>query len=130
MTKVVLYENGKASEVLIDSTEVYSFSTEMLSGIENVLRLAVDSNYMNEIKSKEKAIEIYFPAHLKVQTNYLGPMEIDRIFIPLSGDLSGTKESPVSTVIISENGNYISTPYRLPNGFSIIEKFTSKLLNE
>lgn len=130
--KIYFYHSGSRSDINlkeIDLKEVEGIIKELAAGTSEIMRSYVDEEELNEIRSKESAIEIYLNNILTINSDELGELKLKKILIPLTGDYSGTEESPVASVFIGEE-EYISNPFRNLQGFPLVKKLQEKITSK
>ena len=87
--KAYTYANGTKSEQRLtapDQETVKSIITELFNGTSDMLRVRVDDDRINDIRNKERAIEIVFDELQTFKSKDLGSFSIRRLFVPLTGD--------------------------------------------
>lgn len=109
---IFLYDNGKKSEIKLsssDQTELLNTVYELLKNIDDEYRLYVDSERVELIKKNDKAIEIIFDKEKAIITKSKGTINLDRLLIPLTGDLSYDQNENRVT-ILTGNPDYSGSP--------------------
>jgi len=120
-----LYEHGVKKVVTIESKsereEMESLVTELVKGTDDMLRLLVDKIRINELKNTEIGVEIVFPKKVMLTSTKMGKYEVDKLFIPFTGDFIGNGEDTMTTIFLA-NGAYISGPLRNSKGLKIVDR--------
>jgi hypothetical protein len=119
---VIFYENGNQSVYTKNYNDLDSYLDSIFINTDDMLRLVVNAEYMKNIKNNNSAVEISFGETKTFQTKSYGQFKINKVFIPLSGDLAGTSGSPVVTLIISENNEYSGTAFRANNALNTLNE--------
>jgi hypothetical protein len=127
--KIYFFDSGTRSDINIkeiNPKEAENIIKELVAGTSEIMRSYVDEESLNEIRSKESALEIFFNDFLQVNSDEFGELKFKKIFIPLTGDYSGTEESPVASIFIGEE-EYLSNPFRNPEGFRLVKKLLKNI---
>lgn len=88
---IYMYENGNKTQLKLsssDQTELLNIVKKLFSDIDDELRLYVDSERVESIKKEDKVLEIILNKETALSTKNQGVYKLDRLLIPLSGDLS------------------------------------------
>ena len=128
--KIYFYNSGSRSDInlkKIDLKETEGIIKELIAGTSEIMRSYVDEEGLNNIRSAESAVEIFYNELLTINSEELGELKFKKIFIPLTGDYSGTEKSPVATIFIGEE-EYVSNPFRNLQGFPLVKKLQEKII--
>lgn len=123
--KINLYESGSVTVYNKNFDDLKPFIDNVFKNTDEILRLYADAEYLNNIKNNYSAIEIEFSEAKPFQSSATGQINLKKIFIPLSGDLAGNQDSPIVTLIIGENSEYISSPFRANNALNSLNEMVS-----
>lgn len=110
--KIYLYDKGIKSEIKLSSSEqseLPGIIHEMFSDINSEMRLHVDTERAESIKNENKACEIVFDEEISLKTKNKGSYKIQRLMIPLSGDLSGDPNEN-RIIFLTGNPEYSGSP--------------------
>ena len=119
---VDLYIKGKKTSLSLSKPEVQQIvqsCEEQLQQADDILRLAVSSEAIEDIKQGETALEILYgsPKTFVIGFNK-NTVEVDRLLIPLTGDFAAAGQM---TTIFLGKGKYMAGPYRNKQGTSAIQ---------
>ena len=129
--KIYFFDSGTRSDINIKEVnvkEVGDIVKDLVAGTSEIMRSYVDEEGLNEIRSNDSAVEIFFNNAIIINSEELGELKFRKIFIPLTGDYSGTEESPVASVFIGEE-EYISNPLRNQQGYPLVKKLKEKIIS-
>jgi len=123
---VDLYINGKKTSLSLSKPEVQQIvqtCEEQLQQADGILRLAVSSEAIEEIKQSAAALEILYgsPKTFVIGFNK-NTVEVDRLLIPLTGDFA----AQVTTIFLGK-GKYMAGPYRNKTGTSAIQSILEQM---
>ncbi|MCB0727874.1 MAG: hypothetical protein KDD00_10445 [Ignavibacteriae bacterium] len=110
--EIYIYENGNKSVVKLSSSEkseLLNIIDELFSDIDDELRLYVDPERVEEIKKDDKALEIVFDKETELITKNRGKYKLDRLLIPLTGELSLNKNEN-NIIFLTGNPDYAGSP--------------------
>lgn len=120
-----LFEHGIKRVIVIDSKserqELEKLLTDLVAGSDDMLRLLVDKKRINELKNTEIGVELVFPHKLMLSSKKMGEFEVDKLFIPFSGEFVGKGDDTMSTIFLA-NGAYISGPLRNSKGLKMVNR--------
>lgn len=122
--KVITYSNGTPSSVTLkddDNKKVRQLITQLLLKTDDMLRVYFDEERINDIKLKEKCIELLFEKSEMFETGISGEMNINKILIPFSGDFQATEQIDVVTILIGED-EYSSGPLTASGGYHLLQE--------
>jgi len=127
-----LFEHGVKKVFTIESKsereEIVHLVTELVKGTDDMLRLLVDKKRINELKNTEIGIEIIFPKKVMLTSDKIGEFEVDKLYIPFTGDFIGKGDDTMSTIFMA-NGAYISGPLRNSKGRKMVKQIQTLLKN-
>lgn len=122
--KVITFTNGEKTELKINSEDAGKIKTivsELLINTDDMLRLHIDEDRINELKLNEKCIEVIFDSTRIFNTGFLGETAIKKILLPMSGDFQASENIDIVTIIIGED-EYLSGPLTISGGFKLFEE--------
>lgn len=112
--KIVYYHKGEETILnpkLSEFPDLIKTTENLLINADDLLRLAVNSRLIQQIKSEESAIEVIFPKPIELTVTYnKNIIRPDRILIPLSGEFVGEGENPAAVIFVGYP-DYSSGPY-------------------
>lgn len=120
--KILYYENGKTTELKFaaqDEQRLGEILEELLMLTNDMLRVYLDIETIEELKQNEICLEVLFPESVTLKTGFLGDVTLDRILIPLSGDYAGSEAIDSVTILTGED-EYSSGPLTAAGGFKYI----------
>lgn len=110
--EIYIYENGNKSVVKLSSSEkseLLNIIDDLFSDIDDELRLYVDPERVESIKNEDKALEIVFDNETELATKSRGKYKLDRLLIPLTGELSLNKNEN-NIIFLTGNPDYAGSP--------------------
>jgi len=126
--KAYTYANGTKSEQQLtapDQETVKTIIAELFKGTSDMLRVRVDDDRINDIRNKERAIEIVFDELQTFKSKDLGSFSIRRLFVPLTGDYVGDAKNPSATLFPANDDGFMSGPLENPNGYNALLRLDS-----
>jgi hypothetical protein len=119
--KCFYFKQGNYKEIDIKSPDRLNHHLEkLINETDDVLKLLVSEERINDIKKEESGIEIIYTEKTSIKSSKLGQFLIDRILIPFEGTFVGDSSSPVVTIFIGDS-TYISGPLRNSNGLNDLD---------
>jgi hypothetical protein len=126
--KAYTYAHGTKAERRLtapDQETVKTIIAELFEGTSDMLRVRVDDDRINDIRTKERAIEIVFDQLQTFKSNDLGSFSIRRLFIPVTGDYVGDPTTPSATLFPADDDGFMSGPLGNPNGYNVLVRLDS-----
>lgn len=124
---VEVIKNSSAEKVSLDrdlQKRVFQLITSLIEESDDVLRLMVTEDRINEIKENEESIEIVFNSKKEFESVQLGGESIKKILLPLTGEFIGSPEDPIITIFIGDD-DYFSGPLRNSIGYQKLMEIKS-----
>lgn len=115
--KLTYWEAGKSREIKLNQEELQQLKQtvdELIINTNDMLRLLVNDEKINSLKSSGKGLEITYPEVTIIESEQFGKFKVDKIYLPFSGEFVGEKDD-MATVFMGE-GSYFSGPLRNPKG--------------
>ncbi len=122
--KILYYENGNTTELKFaasDEQQLNEILNKLLMLTDDMLRVYLDIETIEELKQSEMCLEILFPEIVTLKTGFLGDVTLNKILIPLSGDYAGSEMIDSVTILIGED-DYSSGPLTASGGFKYINE--------
>lgn len=113
--RLLLHNRGKVTTISQKSPQFKALQTEMettLTSAPDMFRLAVQTELIADIKSKQVALELLYPAEKSftiVKTNK--KVTLDRLLIPLTGDYAEAAQKKKFVTLFYGVRAYGSGPY-------------------
>jgi len=130
---VNLFEHGIKRVIIIDSKsekqELEKLLTDLVAGTDDMLRLLVDKKRINELKNTEIGVELVFSNKIVLSTEKMGKYEVDKLFIPFTGDFIGNDDDTMATIFLA-NGAYISGPLRNSKGLKMVNRIREIIIKQ
>ncbi|MFC1549727.1 hypothetical protein ACFL46_00355 [Candidatus Neomarinimicrobiota bacterium] len=126
------YENGKITKISLsaaDKDKINKIISEFIYNSNDVLKLFVNEQLIESIKTEEAALEISWSSPQEIQSEEFGIHQLSLVLIPFSGDFIGNYEDPVITLFIGDLDGYITGPLRYSNGYAILMDLKRQLIN-
>ncbi len=124
--KVIIHDRGKSLELGPDApeaAELISRCEDQLRTADGMLRLAVTSRRIEEIRRSVKAVEILYSKPAAFTLSHSGrKVEVQRLMIPLTGELAGE----VTTIFHGKEA-YGAGPLRNRRGTAEIQQVVERL---
>lgn len=112
--KIIFYHQGQETVVSPEQSgflDLIETAKDLLVTADDMLKLLVDPELIENIKKKDSALEIIYPKSIELTSNYdKQTIYPDRILIPLSGEFVGEEENPTA-IIFHGYPAYSSGPY-------------------
>lgn len=115
--EVYYHQSGEAQQIQLsekEEQELFQLVKEIFAGVDDILRLYVDSSRVAALKQTDKLIEFIFKDEILFDTNGKGRYKLKKILLPLSGELLLNPEMN-SFVVVTGDENYSGSPL-LVNG--------------
>jgi hypothetical protein len=123
--KVTYFEQGKERAIEFRSeTDFDQFKDlviELVTGTNDVLRLLVNDDRIEQIKNDVAGVEIKFSELKILHSNELADYQVDGLLIPFTGEFADTDENGVATIFLADEV-YVSGPLRNPSGMKIVNQ--------
>jgi hypothetical protein len=123
--RIIFHHQGQETVLnpkSFEFTEVIKTAEDLLVTADDMLKLDVTPELIEEIKKKESAIEIIYPKPIKLTSNYNRKIiRPDRLLIPLSGEFVGRGENP-QAVIFHGYPAYSGGPYTNSEGIGKLKR--------
>ncbi len=117
--KIIFYHQGQETIVNPEQSgfsDLIKTAEFLLITADDMLKLLVDPELIENIKKKDSALEIIYPKPIELTSNYdKQTIHPDRILLPLWGEFVGEEENP-SAVIFHGYPAYSSGPYTNSKG--------------
>lgn len=128
---ITYFDKGKTQRIQLEPSKERQLTKEIediFSGVDSELRLYVDSSRVESLKASDKSIEIILNESKTFITEKKGSYKLNRIIIPLSGDLFlNPKLDPF--ILIKGNDMYSGSPLVVRNKSNQLRKLVS-FINE
>ena len=122
---ITFYSKGTSSEIKFqsqqDKEQVQNLIGELISDTDDILRLLVSDERINNLKQTESGIEIKYSKHKIITSKLLGDFRINRLYIPFSGEFTSEKTEGVATIFLADTV-YLSGPLRISDGMKIVKQ--------
>ena len=121
--KIEIFGEGKSKEIFLMQNEKKTLMnelTKLINGVNDIARLAVDEDRLKEIKRTDDLIEIKFEIKINFTSSEFTDYPIEKILIPITGDLSSTEEDN-AVVLLLGAGSYDTNPYINSSGEKTFE---------
>ena len=119
--RIFNYKNGVKTSVTLDASG-YATVADILDmlflGSSEALKLLVNDAKIEDIKKTESAVEIQLEKETIFKSTEMGQYNVDKIFLPFTGDFVGNDKDPIITVFAGDAKGYFSGPLRNPNGYA------------
>jgi hypothetical protein len=129
---VEVIKNSTAEKVSLEKDlqkRVFRLITSLIEESDDVLRLMVTGDRINEIKQSEESIEIVFNSTKVFESDQLGGESIKKILLPLTGEFIGSPEDPIITIFVGED-EYFSGPLRNRVGYPKLMEIKSIIFSK
>lgn len=116
---VNVIKKGSTEKVSLDKDDqkrLLQLVTSLIEESDDVLRLMVTEDRINDIKQVEESIEIVFSSEKIFKSDKLGGESIKKILLPLTGEFIGSPEDPIITIFVGDD-EYFSGPLRNSVGY-------------
>lgn len=128
--KVTYFEAGKETEINFrskaDFDQLKNLIMELVAGTDDVLRLLVNDERIEQLKNDAAGIEIKFSELLILHSDQLADYQVDGLLIPFNGEFADIDENGVATVFLADQV-YLSGPLRNPSGMKIVNQMRALL---
>lgn len=123
--KVTYFEQGRETDINFRSKaeleQLQDLITDLIAGTNDVLRLLVNNERVEQIKNENNGIEIKFSELIIIHSNELADYQVDGLLIPFTGEFADTDENGVATVFLADEV-YVSGPLRNPSGMKLVNQ--------
>ena len=129
--KITLYNKGEVMNYKLtsgDKEKVNEMVRNIFGGIDEVLKLYLSDERLEELKNSEEVLEIIYNEPFVFTTKEFGTFPVKKIAIPLTGDFIGNEDNPEITIITGEE-EYDSTPFRNTTGYGLLMQLKELLEN-
>jgi len=130
-TDIIYFENGTETEINLtsakDQEQFHQLINELILGTDDMLRLLVSQDRIDQLKKEASGIEVSFKDDIRLHSEEMGDHDVDKILIPFSGEFVGDYNDSMATIFLAKNG-YISGPLRNTNGLPIVNEIKELLL--
>lgn len=120
--KIKYFNSGQSEIVELNkdnSKKVFDELKNLIEGINDVARLVVDEERMDELRKNDEALEIVFDNEIEFNSKEFEQLKIKKILLPLSGDLAYTEDESAAVIFLGSTA-YEPNPYLNLNGRSHI----------
>ncbi len=100
---------------------IFTGLTELVAHTDDMLRLHVTPERIQNIMSNDSGIEILFHDRVSVTSRQFGEFTVNKILVPFEGEFVGDKHSPVVTVFLGDNV-YLTGPLRNSHGLAVLQE--------
>ncbi|MGD0339345.1 MAG: hypothetical protein ABSB78_11215 [Bacteroidota bacterium] len=120
--KIKYFNNGQSGIVELNkdnSKKVFDELKNLIEGINDMARLVVDEERIDELRKNDEALEIEFDNEIEFNSKEFEQLKIKKILLPLSGDLAYTEDESAAVIFLGSTA-YEPNPYLNLNGRSHI----------
>ncbi|HRE41584.1 MAG TPA: hypothetical protein PLG90_09630 [Ignavibacteria bacterium] len=122
--------NGNKNTKTIQSSKINSGLKTIFENSNEILRLAINDEYVNDYKNNNDLLEIEFNEEIEINSPVLNNTKINKILLPLSGDLRGDESKNTATAIYYSENILIGNPVRVINGYEALKYIYQVYKNE
>lgn len=120
---VKYFKEGTEKEILLNKEQqkiLLVYLENLIDGIDDTARLYADEDRLNEVRNSDSALEFFFEEKREFFSNETGTVFINKIFLPITGDLS-ISETKGSVIIFFGKEAYDSSPYINSAGIEFLD---------
>ncbi|KQC09199.1 MAG: hypothetical protein APR54_13085 [Candidatus Cloacimonas sp. SDB] len=130
-TDIIYFENGAETEIDLNSKEdqekLINLINELMLGTDDMLRLLVSQDRIDQLKNEASGIEVSFNNVIRLHSEELGDHDVKKILIPFSGEFVGDYNDSMATIFLANDG-YMSGPLRNTQGLPKVNEIKELLL--
>jgi hypothetical protein len=130
--KAYYFDSGKKDTISVSKSlkaKIIKQIEKLIYNIDQELRVYFDAGRIDELKKTEKSIELIFNKKNKIKSKSRGVFTVQKILLPLTGDLSGSKEANTVSILVGGD-EYDSSPYLVKDGYVVVQHIEKILLKK
>jgi hypothetical protein len=128
--KSYYFDSGKTDTICVSKSlkaKIIKQIEKLIYNIDQELRVYFDAGRIDELKKMEKSIELRF--NKKIKSKSRGVFTIQKILLPLTGDLAGSKEVNIVSILVGGD-EYDSSPYLVKEGYVGVQQIEKMFLKK
>jgi len=128
--KAYFFDSGKTDTLPVSKSmksKIIRQVEKLIYNIDQELRVYFDAGRIDELKKTEKSIELIFNKKNKIKSKSRGVFSVQKVLLPLTGDLAGSKEANAVSILVGAD-EYDSSPYLIKDGHAIVRQIEKILL--
>jgi len=118
--EIFLVKNNVSEKKTVSGDVVKQNIDSIVKNSSEILRLAISDDYMTEYYINNSLIEINFNEFKEINSPATGRIEVNKLILPLTGDLAPDSISGVATLILYSKNGLLGNPVRIKNGYNYI----------
>jgi len=118
--EIFLVKNNVSEKKTVSGDVVKQNIDSIVKNSSEILRLAISDDYMTEYYFNNSLIEINFNEFKEINSPATGRIEVNKLILPLTGDLAPDSISGVATLILYSKNGLLGNPVRIKNGYNYI----------
>lgn len=118
--EIFLIKNNVSEKKTVSDDVVKQNLDSIVNNSSELLRLAISDDYMSEYYINNSLIEIKFNDFKVINSPATGRIEVNKLILPLTGDLALDSISGVATLILYTKNGLLGNPIRIKNGFTYV----------
>jgi hypothetical protein len=130
--KAYYFDSGKTDTICISKSlkaKIIKQIGKLIYNIDQELRVYFDAGRIDELKKTEKSMELIFNKKNKIKSKSRGDFAVQKILLPLTGDLAGSKEANTVSILVGGD-EYDSSPYLVKEGYLVVQQIEKMLLKK
>ena len=116
--EIFLVKNNVSEKKTVSGDVVKQNIDSIVKNSSEILRLAISDDYMTEYYINNSLIEINFNEFKEINSPATGRIEVNKLILPLTGDLAPDSISGVATLILYSKNGLLGNPVRIKNGYN------------
>lgn len=118
--EIFLVKNNVSEKKTVSGDVVKQNLDSIVNNSSEILRLAISDDYMTEYYINNSLIEIKFNDFKEINSPATGRIEVNKLILPLTGDLAPDSISGVATLILYSKNGLLGNPVRIKNGYNYV----------
>lgn len=118
--EIFLIKNNVSEKKTVSDDVVKQNLDSIVNNSSELLRLAISDDYMSKYYINNSLIEIKFNDFKVINSPATGRIEVNKLILPLTGDLALDSISGVATLILYTKNGLLGNPIRIKNGFTYV----------
>lgn len=123
-TEIIIYNKGVSDKVEFTADQekkIQEIVKDIYEKADKTVSFNITKDNINEIKSKNRCVEIIFDGSFMFNNSAIGPSVVKKMLIPLNGNYAGDIQKGILTFFTGQD-NYDGKSYSNSNGVKYIEQ--------